>query len=240
MTTRQIQMMPRRFDVSWRKPDANQVLNLSGQDQAIGSTLKDRSGNGNDGTITGATWAKLPSGLWYLDFNGSSNYVNIGTDSSLDITAQITLEVWCNPTNFDNFMSPLAKSINKAYEISILQTTGQIGSILHIGGSTRQSTTTGSLTAGAFNHVVITYNADRVRIYIKGALDTTSVSYSGGAIGTWATPCIVGCRTDNASPPTGNQLWFLGGIGLPRLYNTALSDDVIAQHYAQERHLFAA
>ena len=33
-----------------------------------GTTLWDYSNNGNHGTITGATWVRLPSGLWSLGF----------------------------------------------------------------------------------------------------------------------------------------------------------------------------
>lgn len=91
---RHVQMMPRRFDVSWRKPDSNCKLLLPGADQLnYGATIQDRSGNGNNGTITGATWTKMPSGLWGLSFDGD-DFVNCGNNASLQITNNLSFLAW--------------------------------------------------------------------------------------------------------------------------------------------------
>jgi len=47
--------------VKW-EPPASCVLWLPGQDDAPSTTIRDRSGFGNHGTITGATWERLPGG----------------------------------------------------------------------------------------------------------------------------------------------------------------------------------
>ena len=62
-----------------------------------GNKLYDRSPYANVGTITGATWKRLPSGLWYLDFDGTDDYLDVGQDSSLMPTTSLTIELWLNP-----------------------------------------------------------------------------------------------------------------------------------------------
>jgi len=50
-------------------PELGCVLYLSGLPNS-GSKIHDRSPYGNHGAITGATWQRLPSGLWCLSFDG--------------------------------------------------------------------------------------------------------------------------------------------------------------------------
>lgn len=56
-----------------------------------GSKIWDRSQGGNHGTIVGATWERLPSGLWTLRYWGD-DYVNI--DSALTSLAATTKGYW--------------------------------------------------------------------------------------------------------------------------------------------------
>lgn len=73
---------------------ANTVLYLEGQDDAIGSTIRDTSGFGNNGAITGAVWARTGQGLWYLDYDGD-DYVDCGNDSSMDFgTGDFAVSFW--------------------------------------------------------------------------------------------------------------------------------------------------
>src|SRR5208282_5227119 len=62
-----------------------------------GSTVYDSSGNGNNGTISGAIWAtagKYGDDLW---FTGANSLVTVNNSSSLDLTNGMTLEAWVNP-----------------------------------------------------------------------------------------------------------------------------------------------
>ena len=56
-------------------------------------TLSDHSRFGNNGAMTNVTWVQLPSGLWVMDFDGTSR-VDCGNDKSLNITTAITIEAW--------------------------------------------------------------------------------------------------------------------------------------------------
>ncbi len=58
-----------------------------------GMTATDSSGNGNDGTINGATWTTGKAGS-ALSFDGANDYVNMGNPASLQITGAFSIEGW--------------------------------------------------------------------------------------------------------------------------------------------------
>src|SRR3954471_18390126 len=69
-----------------------------GFNEGTGGTVSDSSGNGNSGTITGATWT--PSGKFgsALTFNGTSNLVTIADNASSSLGTAMTLEAWIKPS----------------------------------------------------------------------------------------------------------------------------------------------
>lgn len=81
------------------RPDANTVLWLPGQDDPQSSTIRDRSGNGNNGAITGAVWTQTGQGLWYLDFDKVDDVVDCGSDASIAnlFDGGGTAIAWINP-----------------------------------------------------------------------------------------------------------------------------------------------
>ena len=80
------------------RPNANTVLWLPGQDDAYSATIRDRSGQGNDGTITGATWARTGQGLWYLSFDGVDDRIQIA-DNAILYNASLTVLLWARRDN---------------------------------------------------------------------------------------------------------------------------------------------
>src|SRR5205814_6427116 len=67
-------------------------------DDGSGTTVTDLSGNGNTGTITGATWSSLGKFSNGLRFDGISNWVTVNDSDSLDLAGGMTLEAWVYPT----------------------------------------------------------------------------------------------------------------------------------------------
>jgi archaellum component FlaC len=64
-------------------------------DEGSGTTAEDSSGNGNTGTVEGATWTtgKFNQALY---FDGSNDYVNIGHDATINPGRPFTFCFWIN------------------------------------------------------------------------------------------------------------------------------------------------
>ena len=67
-------------------------------DAGTGSTLADASGNGNNGTINGATWTTQAKFGNALAFNGTSSFVDFGNPASLHNTGSMTWSAWVYAT----------------------------------------------------------------------------------------------------------------------------------------------
>ena len=70
---------------------ASGLVAAYGFDEGSGTTVTDASGNGNNGTITGATWATAGKYGKALSFNGSSALVTIPDAASLHLSTGMTL-----------------------------------------------------------------------------------------------------------------------------------------------------
>src|SRR5258706_12246606 len=66
--------------------------------EGAGTTVTDISGNGNTGTISGATWTTSGKFGNALLFDGSSARVTVPNATSLRLTTGMTLEAWVYPT----------------------------------------------------------------------------------------------------------------------------------------------
>jgi hypothetical protein len=66
-------------------------------DEGTGSSVGDRSGNGNVGTVTGATWAPGRFGT-ALSFDGGDDVVRVAPSTSLDVGPRLTVSAWIRPT----------------------------------------------------------------------------------------------------------------------------------------------
>jgi hypothetical protein len=87
-----------REDLVFNSSELGCVLSLS-ELPGGGSKIYDRSPYGNIGSITGAAWKRLPSGLWVLSFDGQDDYVDCGDNNSLEFTTgPFTLLAWIYPT----------------------------------------------------------------------------------------------------------------------------------------------
>ena len=64
--------------------------------------VSDVSGNGNNGTINGATWTTSGKYGNALSFNGTNALVTINNAPSLQLTSAMTLEAWVNPTTVNS------------------------------------------------------------------------------------------------------------------------------------------
>ena len=219
-------------------PPIGCVLDLPGLPGA-GNKIYDRSPYGNIGTITGAVWKRLPSGLWYLDFDGQDDYIDCGHDTSLDITEPITILIWVYPDNFDAYYAMLAKGDAGAgsgttYDLHIASS--GIPYFFILTGAAGQSVASSSaILVKTWSQVAVTFNpsSNAVALYKNGAANGTGTITSNPP----SKPTenmYIGARM--ASSVMASH--FPGDIALPRIYNRVLSALEIQNHYQQEKHLF--
>ncbi|HMR73277.1 MAG TPA: PKD domain-containing protein, partial [Candidatus Saccharibacteria bacterium] len=79
-----------------------------GFEEGSGTTVNDNSGQGNHGTINGATWTTGKFGT-ALSFDGVNDWVAISDADSLDLTTAMTLEAWIYPKNLTERRPILSK-----------------------------------------------------------------------------------------------------------------------------------
>jgi hypothetical protein len=87
-------------------------------DEGTGTTARDASGNGNDGTLTaGPVWTKGMLG-GALQFNGSS-YVDCGNAANLAFTKPFSIACWVNPADLSGdraFVARAAAGVGYAFK----------------------------------------------------------------------------------------------------------------------------
>jgi 3D (Asp-Asp-Asp) domain-containing protein len=201
----------------------------------------------NHGTITGATWLRLPSGLWVNSFDGTDDKITISDNDRFTFSSgggtdlPFTFLMWIKPTDFVSNRVCLSKSTGFGtgeYHITVLTTTG-IALYLYTNSTGKyigRSTNAGALSSAIYTMLTVTYSASKtssgVKIYSNStqvdAADNESLPYGG--VENTATDLQIGVR--------GAASYFKGQIGLTRVFNVALSTTQIAGIYQQERALF--
>jgi glucose/arabinose dehydrogenase/chitodextrinase len=183
--------------------------------EGSGPSVADASGNGNTGTINGATWTAGKYG-GALSFDGTNDVVVINHSSSLGLTAGMTLEAWVLPSAAQGGWRAL---IQKEVDAYFLHASGGGGALQPTGGGTFGGSVDYfaapvTLTVNTWTHVALTWNGSIMRLYINGA-EAANHARSGAMQNTGA-PLRIG-----GNAPYGE--FFLGRIDEVRVYNRALS-----------------
>ena len=222
-----------RGDFVFKPPELGCVLSLSEIPGGSGK-IYDRSPYGNIGSITGASWVRLPSGLWCLSFDGNDDYVNCGNASSLRVSkADFTFELWTqlNYTNGCSYERLLDKNQDDNNRWYFLLVPGGYPKLWFYVAATEPFNLQGvtAINDGIWHHLAVAKNGTKGYLYLDGSLDAES-----------------NC-TDTDLSNTGNLSigGIIGGastipgfIALPRIHNRALSVLEIQNHFDREKHLF--
>ena len=184
-------------------------------DEGTGTTVNDLSGNGNNGTITNATWTTVSKFGNALVFNGTNSVVTIPDSASLHLTSGMTLEAWVNPSTVNGAWRDVIYKGNDNY---FLEGTSNPSSV-PAGGSTIGSSddaiyATAALTPTTWTHLALTYDGTTLRLYVNG-VQVSSLAQSG-TIATSTNPLQIG----------GDNIYgqyFAGTIDEVRVYNVALT-----------------
>jgi hypothetical protein len=195
-------------------------------DEGSGNTAYDASGNGNHGTIYGAKWTSGKSG-GALSFDGVDDYVEITNSPTLQITSDLTIELW---VKFNAFNRRLIEKWRWG-EFCLIAYGTQTGYLYwnHGNGTDRVNIVlTGSiLELGKWYHIVVVRDskAKTVQAYVNGVgqgprsytLDAATSSYN--------------VEIGRSNPEMLN--FHNGLIDEVRIYNRALSPEEIRFHYSR-------
>lgn len=217
------------------RPDANTVLWLPGQDDPQSSTIRDRSGNGNDGTITGATWATIGTGLVTLNFDGDDK---VAFGDVLDVTTNdFTLEAWVSldvrADGVDGYAALFYKREGTVGFGMYFLDTGAIGIFIGDAGGNSSPSQGSGYDDTVWRHYATRWDrSGNVDFVVNGAsIGVGDISLRTGTLA-GATDFYLGVYS------SGAHEFLKGQVGLARMHDTLKTVDFLKGHYNEERSLF--
>jgi hypothetical protein len=197
-----------------------------------GTTWKDISGNGYNGTLTnGPTFDGANGGSIVLD--GVDDYINFTSQNPIISNNPFTLSTWLNVKT------------HSTYGISLYIGTAQTGQSAYLGFVAEAQTGTANSIGGGFygvnigsgvlpntgwHFVSLTYNGSSASIYVDGIIRATRNSYT-------ANLSSVSIRIGRAN--SGTLYSFNGNVSTSLIYNRALSSSEILQNFNATRARFS-
>lgn len=206
-------------------------------DDISGTTAYDRSGQGNNGTLTNGPTKVAGKVGQGLSFDGTNDYVAVADNSVLDVgsTADLTLSGWFYRDTFTTDDTIIAKRNGIA--------AGDIGYLAYIDDATDQLifevsdgvdeyslTSTSTFASTGWNHYTIVWDQDSAansEIYINGVANSATDSGTIGNIGDLSNALVL---AEGAESDAGNP--FDGKLDEVRVYNRAISATEIQSLYA--------
>ncbi len=180
-----------------------------------GNTVTDSSENTNNGTVSGAAWSVDGIG-GCMNFDGVNDYVSIPDNSTLDVNGALTVEAWIKPLDTSTWHAIISR--NEYGKRLLLAPNANIQAAF---GGNPVTTTSSSVIAGEWNHVVYVSNNVTGKIFVNGVCVMTG---NAGANFSSSKTIYIGKTTSNYYP-------FYGGIDNVRVYSRCLSDSEIVENY---------
>ncbi|KJU85026.1 conserved hypothetical protein, secreted, partial [Candidatus Magnetobacterium bavaricum] len=219
----------------------------------------DESGNGNSGSVYGATLTtdRFGNANKAYVFNGTTDYIGIANGPSFIMSSAITLTAWVKYQAEGTIIThggqcPDGASPFKGYQFILRATkTGNID-MTAIGGSGNFTDPMNQITSdniifndGYYHLVVVTFNSGNMAVYIDGKKDTAKTIYYDSGSGYRQTVpstlfTTLAVSTDVVTVGTGYaycdyvfhmEEFFKGSLDDIRIYNRALSDTDVQQLY---------
>jgi hypothetical protein len=194
-------------------------------DEGSGTTAKDSSGLGNDGTlVNGPIWVSGKTSN-ALQFDGSNDYLNCGNSNTLrrDLEDSFTIEAWVYNKESGTGKVRIILGWFGNYEIAVDNNDQYRFHYRNSAGSWRSEWHTGKTAkANEWQHIAFTYDGTKIRFYLNGkyaASKDIDVGFS-----------YTGYSLRIAQQGSGNDYWK-GIIDETRIYKRALTAEEINTHY---------
>ena len=214
-------------------------------DEGSGTAANDISGWENNGSLVNSpTWRCASTDASYtpsaqgcsLEFNGSTQYVNAGSGTSLAIASGgFTLETWIYPKKIDCSTTVTCaiwsnNGTSDGGDIIAIRENGYLW-YYTLQGSWNSLTSTIPVSLNSWSHVVFTWDGETKKIYINGQErgSTNATNDMRGITPVWI--------SRKAGSHAG---YFQGLIDDTRIYNQSLtSAQIQSQYYAGLQNLLA-
>jgi uncharacterized repeat protein (TIGR01451 family) len=244
------------FDNTFTKDYAESGLaGLWHFDEGSGSIVTDSSGNGNTGTIHGASWAGSDGGQWdgrsdvkfskgnCLRFDGSDDYVVVSNTPGLSFSGAFSVETRIYHTgrssDHQNIVSRQGTTeVNERSFVLFWSPAAKVDGLVFIiatdansGGIGAYSQT--SISLNQWYHVVGVYDGSEMRLYINSVLDPNFPIRASGTLLNTDKPVRIGLVQ---WIDQDRNFYFNGNIDEVHIYDRALSADEIKAHYEKREY----
>ncbi|NTU46044.1 DUF2341 domain-containing protein [Candidatus Roizmanbacteria bacterium] len=192
-------------------------------EEGTGTTVHNTGNGGStlDGTWNGSGSHWTPNGKFGKagTFDGTSDYVNLGNNSSMNLASDGTVSMWINPSSswssYAIFFTKGGSFVN--YRLQRYGSTNELE--FHDGVNTLHG---GTINLNQWNHIVVSFSNGIAVGYINGKqvfsgaiLSSLSVNSANATIGL----------------NSGGSAYFAGSVDEVKLYNYALTADEIKEDY---------
>ncbi len=195
--------------VAWYKLNASEVFNSTSTEWSV------------DNNVYPSVYKSS------LNFNGSSNYIDCGNDSSLSPTSELSVSAWVNNTGVGTGTFPCiisntsASANNGGFVLSknsnkwkfYLDTTGSSG------WAVAESNVT--VVSNSWQHLCVTWDGSTVTMYLNGQPQTTTAS---------ASQIVYNADTETIIGEYAGS-YFGGGISNTAIFNTSLTSTQVNTLY---------
>lgn len=214
--------------------------------------VADLSGNGNNGTVVGATWNSSGRYGGAYEFNGSAGrYINISSSPSLNITGELTVAAWVYPKQAPTGLGRVIVDTYRYDPNSSLLRGWLLGwesgsedalrlQVFDSSGNKSVATVNNFFSANMNNwtYVVAVFKPSQyVKVYINGV---ENVSGTTGVISqiayNYSIPLVIGARSDI---PGFQQGMWNGTIDEVRIWNRSLTSAEIQELYLTNLNKYA-
>lgn len=207
----------------------------------------DESGNGNNGTVVGATLSadRFGNANSAYQFNRTNNYIEVRSSPSLAFGAKITASTWIRldrlyPRQYQEGFYANA-IVGKGFGVDGFGADGVPDWFFGINGDVQRVhlnsgrwmywDSTQALKANVWQHVAFTYDGIVMKTYLDGV--QSGEQPASGVLMITDTAMTIGAYAPETNGPIEN--WYFGGlIDDVRIYNRALSASEIQQLYLHE------
>ena len=199
--------------------------------QGTGNTVKDISGNGHNGSISGAKWVQGKFGK-ALKFNGDGDQVLVPHSDKLNLQKGLTVEAWIYPTGWNPDLNAIAQkwedgSNRRQYQLTVYKEKNWWYATCC--GDKWKPRAEGQINVklAKWIHLAGTYDGKKLRNYTNGKLDIETADMTSGLFASEVPVAIGGYGPKTKKVTYGQNRHFMGIIDEVRIWGKALSEKEI-------------